>query len=408
MKIARLTGFLFLSAALAWLLFGASCSTDDKAEKVSYTEAIAKGKEHLENNEGDEAVKTFRYAQDLDADPPDAHFGLLLAQTMGLVNLLDTLLGMFDELFDVIGGADPNAPREVGPPAGAALQDLLNRVIGVPFGECETSFEYLAPGPEFTFELSSYELSLSGQPLLALGGDFNKTDAYWLGAVIALFSAVSDIAQANNLDFDLYTLLNNLDLSALDFTNDPMGSLAYIADLLDSLINDPYYPDFLTLLPDVGVEHMQSAGVNLGRVFGRVYGSLNHLAEDAGRPSSSQLTYADANGNDSYDPDIDSVRLGDLLMLDPELVEIISQLSWDLRNVLWEGSPDDVNPLKVDRLTLAMFNDLLIYLGLLDSPLLPNFIGFNIGRIFTDPSPTGLKDLLQLVVDLIYQLAEIN
>jgi hypothetical protein len=389
--VALLAAFVLLSLCIA-------CDTDEEEDidDLSLSEAIAEGKKKLAAGAGIDAQEYFRYARDLDDQSEGAAFGLILANTMALVDLVDDIV----PLLDLFAGDPSQVDYEPGPDVSAAIQSLLDTSANRDFADAEAAYQLLAPQGTVEFGLSKYELTIAGLKLLSLGGEFDKTDVHIFGASTALINGVLQLVQAYQLDLNLGALA----IPPLDLENDLLGSIVAVGDLLEVMLNDPYYDDFL-VMEEGGEAAMQNVGIALGDTFNRLNKAFLVLENETDDQGNDQFRFNDADGNGTYDPDVDAVSFA-CLTLEPELAGIVSDLSHHLALAFWEGSSADPNPLVVDKLSLGALDPLLIYLGVFDGPTLPAWIGFNIGELFSDPHPAGLRGLLEMLVEIINAIGE--
>jgi hypothetical protein len=385
----------------------ASCAKVDENE-TSFGDLIRTGKEYLVVNRGKYAVQDFRAAQKMKPDSPDANFGLMLANTMQFINTVDAISGLVGSFF--YSAPDESAEGDGGVVVQAETQSLgyylhnfFNAAAEQSFDENEVIFEKMAGQPDFSFQLDSYPIVYGLETLAAFEGEFDKTDLYAVGSVTALMNAVIDIVQSLNLDFDIFAL----SIPTVDFANDLPGSLQSILDLMDGLMNNADCPNFLMIEGQDGIDRMEEAGIMFGDAFARVVMALDQLAAETDDQTDDQIRYDDINMDGHYDFRTEPVMVGEMETLDPELVLIIKQLSVDMKCAFWEGSSADVHPARVDTLNLGMFNDLLVYLDILSMPILPDWLGVNIGKFFSDPSEDGLRSLMLSVMDLLESLMDI-
>lgn len=380
-----------------------SCG-DDEDDNPTYDEIVQIGKEYLMENKGAAAAEAFGEARKLDVEGTDANFGLVLAHVMQLVNLADMLVDMFSSLLLTQGPEPesqmaPAAPQFKADPIGDYIQEFLGDTLVRDFAESDAIFEQMAAGDDFVFDIEYYDIIFSGEAILAFGGQFDKTDLYLFGAVASAMNAVVDIVMSHDINFDF----ENLTIPTMDFTNDPIGAILGIVDLLEGLLTDPNYPNFLYLKDD-GTATMQDAGVSLGNLFDRFAGTFEQLARETDDQGDDQFKYYDTNKNNHYDSALDPVQIATLITIDPDLAMVLKGLGENLRFVFWEGSVKDPNPYSIDKLNLAMFNDLMIYLGVLQRPILPDWLGVNLGEFFADPSPDGIRSMLFTLIELANML----
>lgn len=375
-----------------------ACNPEDEADDLSVADAVAKGKRALSYNDGVDAARYFRYVRDKDAFNTDGAYGLVLANLQAMMNLVDSIVPYID-LFS----GDPAAVEpEPAWSTGEAIGHILDTSALADFQDSESAFVLLEPARPLRFDLSRYEWWLGDANLLSVGGEFDRSDLYLFGSVNALLLGVLDVVSAHNLDLNL----GSLAIPPIDLVGDPVGTLEGLSELLHNILDDPYFPDTLTMDEDGG-PLMADAGVRLGDACDRLYRVFNELSVETDDQTDDPIGYFDDNANGRYDRHVDRVRMGDVV-LSPEAASVLRNLGANLRDAFWEGSTADRNPLAVDRLTLGMLNELLVALGVLEEPILPDAIGFNIGKFFSDPHPAGLRGLvetLSLVLDEILEAA---
>jgi hypothetical protein len=401
---------LLILAMLAILSLGmVSCGERfDEEEDPSLSEIVKIGKGYLKENRGAQAAEAFKVARAMDDTHPEANFGVILSHSMQLINLVDMVIDLASSLFytapqDVEPGPENTVVMAQSEPIGDFIQEYLGDTIEGDFVENEVVYLEMADREDFEFRIAYYPIVLGGERVAVLKSEFDKTDLHLFGAVTSLVNAVVDIVQAHDLNFDLNALI----IPTMDFTNDLIGSLVGIADLLEGLLTDPEYPNFLLVKTPDGLERMKSAGINLGNAFERIVKMFDQLGREHDLQTDDPINYLDTNKNNQYDSALDPVQIASMLTLEPDLVRVVKGLATDLSYVFWEGSTVDPKPDQVDKLSLGMFNDLLIYLGLLRTPILPDSIGIEMGSFFSDPTEDGLRSMLLLIVDLIDQLAEL-
>ncbi|MCB1152607.1 hypothetical protein KDL45_03070 [bacterium] len=393
-RVARI--FTALTLTLSLVFGSVACEQEKESKELTVDEAVLKGKRALSSGDGIDANRYFKYAREKDGEDEAAAFGVMLAQIMGMFNFLDDL-SAFDGLFAV----DPDdIEPEPGPNTGDAIDNVLEGSALLAFGEAEDAYRLLAPAREVEFPLKSYELEIDGLTVLDLGGEFDKSDVYVFGALVALFNGVFHITDSHSLDFNL----GNLVIPPIDFQDDPLGTLAGLSETLRIILSDPYYPNFL-LMEDDGAESMQRAGIELGNTFDRLYQFFNQLTLERDGQANDQFRYIDVNGNQRYDADEEPVVLfGQTLQAQEAMA--FKAVCGKLRNALWEGSSADENP-QVDTIDTTTINQLLILLGVADEPLLPDLpFGLNIGQYFSDPTPTGLRGLVEALADVLDDIAD--
>lgn len=387
--------------------FALSCGQKfDEDEDPSLAEIIEIGKSYLMKNQGVQAAGAFKAARDKCQACAEGNFGLILAHQMQLINLLDEVVNLASSLFYTVG-PDPISNDEVAmvqsqsSQIGDYIQEYFDDTVANDFAENEMIYLEMEEGiDEFLFEIPHYKIIMGGDPLVTFQGEFDKTDLYLMGAVSSLMNGVVDILLAHNLNFDFDALV-------LPETDDTIEMVLGIIDLLEGLLTDPAYPDFLKIKDSEGLVRMQHAGVHLGNAFDRLAKMFDQLATERDYQFNDQVRYLDVDKNSIYDPEIDPVILVNLLTLDAGLAPILQDLFVDLSYAFWEGSDVDPHPYTVDTLNLGMLNGILVNQGILNSPILPEWLGVDIGTFFSNPSDDGLQTLLLEIIKLVNILMDL-
>lgn len=402
--------FLISLIVVYCFLFCVSCAddNDDNNDENGFDDYVHLGKTALADNDATTAANAFHQALAINPDSTEAKFGLVLSHVILFPNIIDDVLETISGLNFVEEGVDPEKntasfyPKPEGEHTNQIHGFFQDQVAGQT-AEAEALYEELAAGPDFDFELAQYNYRIGESDLFVFGGSFDQTDLHFFGALNALVNGICNFVFAHNLYFDFTVLI-------LPETDDDMNILIIIdaaIDMIDSLLSSTFYPDFLYLMEDGGVEHMQALGIDLGNVFARFYYALDNLQYESGDQTDDQIGYIDSDNNGAYDPDLDSVFIGQTITIEPELAIAITNLADKLAQAFYEGSSMDVDPYVEQLLSLADFSELLIALGILPIELgpivideLPEYIAFNLGTVFADPSPDGLRSLLEALVAL--------
>ena len=395
---------ILIGTALALTAGLMACDEEfDTYEDPSLEEILKIGKGYLMNNRGAQGAEAFREASNRYPESSEAYFGMILGNTMSFINLVD-------ELIDLVGSllltappdpetADSNVIRqELSATFGDALQEFFYDLIGIPFEENERAFSDLEENGEFLFDIEYYQFIFKEEAIVSFGGQFDKTDGNFFGAISSLMNFVTDLLLAHDINFDFDALLGGTEPT--DETDPPEEDVSLL-DSIDELLNNPDYPNFLYVKGEEGLARMRSAGVNLGNFFSRFAAMFTLLAQEKDYQGDDQIRYLDLDKDNHWDQLEEPVYLGTLMEMGPGLAPVVQDLCEDLALAFWEGSVADPHPYTKDKLTLGMFNGLLIYLGVFDKPILPDWIGFDVGSFFSDPTDDGLRTLILLLMDLL-------
>ncbi|MCZ7582508.1 MAG: hypothetical protein M5R36_03780 [Deltaproteobacteria bacterium] len=375
-------------------------------EDLDVDDIIAIGKGYLLEERGAQASEAFRAAIDLDADSAEARYGLMMAQIMQFTNLIDEFVLLIGQLD--LGGTAKNASTTSAETVdlGALIHGFLNDTLVPLLKSNEEQYAILAGQADLQFDLERYILRVNDSPVLDVGGEFDKTDLHFFGAVNAALDGVLEFLLAYNLGFDI----NALSLPESDPNTDLYTTVSGYLDLVEALLTDPTYPDFLTLV-DGGDGHLSASGVALGNVFVRLRRMLDQVATERDPQDDDPVRFLDYNHDGSYDKWSEPIAVGTLFVIDPELASALRVTAPRVAAAFFDGSSADPDPGRASPLTAADLNELLraldvlpIVLGNPDRPFviggLPDFIGLDIGSFFHDADPFALRDFLIQVIDI--------
>jgi len=392
-----------------------SCASDSShQDQATLNELLAAGKQYLAENRGEDAAAAFRRAWSLDAESTDAQYGLFLANIMQFANFVDQILGTINGLNFQSGLSAGDAPLPTGGEITTCsvasdddyadpIHNYLREFIVPQIVENETLYAALAQAPELRFALGSYPIQINKENLLEFGGEFDRVDLHFFGAVNALLHGLLQFILAYDLRFD-FTVLQLPELGADAPLTD---TIDMIVDLLDALLSSETFPTFLRLMPETGAADLQTAGIDFGNAFARLSLAWSMMARESGARADNQFGYNDLNHNGRYDGNAEPAFMGRTAVLDPQLALAVWDLSDVLTAVFYEGSPADADPTHANLLRLSDLNDLLAALGVLPLSLgsleidgLPSWIGLNVGAFFSDPTPDELRQMLELVIKI--------
>ena len=396
-----------LAVFLAGFIF-ASCGDDsDDDSDPGFSELISDGKAYLVAGKGAEAADAFRHAEKIEPDSTDARFGLMLANVMQFTNLLDEVLDIFSEIdFGKSAGLKGDGQTDQ---FGDILHDFFDVTIAGHIVKNESLYYRLEERGDFRFLLDGYTLKISDLTLVEFGGEFDKADLYFIGALNALIDGIVKIVLAHDLNFDIQDLSLPDTREAESF----LETVGPYVNLLENLLASAKYPDFLYLLDDGGAVKMRQAGVDFANAFARLALCFDQVAKETDRQDDDQVRYEDTNNNGSYNEQTDKLFIGTSLSFTPEETAGIKDFARNMATVFYDGSALDENPEEADPLTPATFNGLLTGFGILPYPVgddpdnpwfyidaLPPWPGVEVGYFFAYPDPEGVRSLLFELIDL--------
>ena len=397
---------LFFVIIIGALIF-AGCQTDDEddGDTAGVDDYIGQGKKHLEQNESLEAQKDFEKALSIKADSHEGRFGLFLARIIRLPNLIDQIIGTISSIsFENQANDRMTKSAPAAPVFDNTIHEYLYENVGGRLADNEDTYELLAAGSDFDFELDYYTIAIDESALMTFSGHYDQCDLYFMGALDAVMNGLMNFLLALNLDFDP-TLLILPDTETITESDELI--LAYL-NLVESLLVSEVEPNFLYYRED-GMEYLSQAGIDLGNAFARLNRAFDCMASAPLNRMAFQFHYFDRNADDVYTPFKDPVYIGDELVLSPDTAGSLEYLAEILPEAFYEGSEVDADPHTVTTITPAHFDELLYSLDLLPLKVgpvsidgLPEYPAINLGAVFNDPEPDALRNMLLLVVDIVY------
>ncbi|NLH47646.1 MAG: hypothetical protein GX444_03475 [Myxococcales bacterium] len=445
MRLRLVAVLLFLTITPLFL----GCSEKfDTREDPTLEEILRIGKRYLVAGDGGNASDAFEAAIKLSPTCDEAKFGLLISRNMQFMNLLNQLVAFASGGLAQTMPADPGAGLDMQVLAessnlGDYIQEFLGESAEVWYQACEQLYLDLMNDPDPSFEIEGFTMKLEGIVTFQFGGRLDRSDLQFFGVLNSLVEAVVNIAMAHDLNYDFFSLqipslnfdlggLEDLDLEAIQ---DLLEQLDPLIDLVESLITYEDNPDFLTLKGEDGVKRMQAAGVQLGQLFYRLHLLIDTAYRETGPQEAGTVHFIDDNMDGQGDRQLESLFIPGFGALEPDLVNGIDSLCILTAPAFWDETAYDTDPTHANPFYISYANDLLTALDVLpiviDKEMIEdllgidlNFLGDNfeiviseipeilpidVGPWFAYPSMTGIKDLLQSLVDLwdlVYTLVE--
>ncbi len=265
---------------------------------------------------------------------------------------------------------------------------------------------------DFHFDLDFYSVTLI-DPFLrpTFSGTHDQGDLYFFSAVYSAIDALFSLGLG--LNFDLNPLLL-ADLGLQDiggqlglFTLDDDGggefaaSLAELVTLLDQILGDPVYGEFLRLRTDAGEGYVRAGGAELGWIFGNLALMVQTVDKETDDQRDDVIRFIDENRDGLWnDPEP---------LLIPGVAELEYELAWILHDLFLALKVDltDGYAFQFEQLT-----PLLDYLGFAGLSLVIDMLdlagvdAIDLGQVFRDPDPDGLRPLLTEIQALLQMLQE--
>ncbi len=282
-----------LALTLALSTFAAGCRgyNGDEALQEDSERLVTQGKKYLSENRWGQARENFAYVVDnYDPTHSEARFGMVLAD---LLSFTDTIR----LVSSLAGGLAP---------ASAEENEFVNQLVTDVIHDLRSKFEsidrnlLLAQGnPGFTFRIKSLPiyLSASTEPTIDLGGEWDRADLFLVDTLVTGLLGALNLGDSIDLRFDVLRAYDYLSQSGFS-----MDNLQHLQSLITYILNDPNYPNFLSVKPDGGNELLAKAGWQIGKAVHNWQTALYLTSIETDDQSDDMLQYVDANDNGRYDP----------------------------------------------------------------------------------------------------------
>jgi hypothetical protein len=361
---------------------------DDDDTPWPPNELIEEGKRWLALGDGDRADLYFRQALEQVPDHPEANYGLVIGNAMHGLDLVGIIL---DYVYSVL---DNGGPVKADP--DNLLDNFFAQALdGLIYSGGSEQLEYaeicLENGYAFQQD-DAIPIIIHFEHLADVSGQFDEAELHAAVVPTLLLWGLVEHIDAISLDCD-YTQAYLL--AQLNW-NDLMAALKEAIPILIGLIDDPAYPDFLTL-PAENVPQMKDAGLRIAESLEQFRLIFPAIESEAGADQATDVFgYDDLNGNDQYDegepyriPELGSLNAGQMAT-----VNALRYAAVKLRDSFWDYTEFDVDPDAPNPFRLSYLNPLLQAFGL--PALIPDwpFLQIDFGAFYADPGADGLKQLL--------------
>lgn len=274
-------------------------SGDDAYRNEQTLKLLNQGKDLLAQNQWGLAKEVFQQVLDTyDNANSEARFGLVLAD---LLSFTDTIR-LVSSLTDSFSSA---AAEEENRFVNQLITDLIHD-LRAKFVTIDNNLLLVEANPGFVFRINDLPIYLSNdkEPSTNLKGEWDRADAFLLNALVKAVLGTLDYADSIDLRLDV---LRAYDYFSGRLPSDP--SLADYQSLIAFILNDPAYPNFLSVKKDGGNALVASAASNLGKAVNNFQIALYMTSIETDSQSDDILQYVDRNKNGRYDPPI--ARTGD-------------------------------------------------------------------------------------------------
>ena len=374
-------------------------TADDDSTPSDADPFIESGKAYLRAGEGNLARVEFNKGREADPLHEGCWYGLVLADAL---HDFDTISIIVSYVEMVLGYQPPS--RDIPQTGQGFIDDLINIILdGMLFqntDELVAQVEKLRQEhPDVIFPLDRMPIILNFEEVADAHGDYDFPDAQAAEAFAQIFSGLAQHLTALNLDFNLGLLF---ELTGIDWGSLPIDELlGLIVDYALALVDDPMFPDFLTLKNDAA--DFKAAGLETGLGWYNAADTFALLIAETGSQDNEVLGYDDANGNLQWDEN-EHLIIPSWGVLDDEQ----NNAAWAFHNLfghladsfldytVYDTDPENPQPFK-----LFYLNEVLDALGL--PGLIPDweFLTIDFGAMYRDADPTAFKDQLLAILYLI-------
>lgn len=283
---------------LMLLLATASCAgpaPDDTRER-KIAELLERGKAALGRNEWSTAKTTFETVlHDYDENNNEARFGSALTDILFLSDILRYVGSLGDSAS--VGEFLPLADDE-----SRYLTDLISGAlneVGAKFASADQHLSAVEKDAGFVFRIESLPLYLSEGKTASvdLRGEWDQADALFLHGIVKVLLSTIRLVDSVDLGFDFPRAHGY-------FTRDDFDAskLSHLAGLATYVLNDPEYPNFLSVKEKTGRESVAAASLTLASAFSDFERALYVASREKDDQDDDILGYKDVNGNGKYDP----------------------------------------------------------------------------------------------------------
>lgn len=279
--------------------------------------------------------------------------------------------------------------------------------IGEEMGRAVADLDLLQA--DFEFELDFYSVDLL-PPLVqpTFSGIHDMSDVSFFGAVYAAIDALFSAVLALDLDLNP-TLLQALGLTDVvsgsgflpiaDVDDGVAEDIAAVVAVLDSVLGDPVYREFLTLRAEDGESYLQWSGAQIGMIFGRLAEMIERVAAETDDQTDDVIRFVDDNGDGLWnEPEA---------LIIPGVIEMKYDFAWIVHDIALALKVDFTDGYAFRLEELAPLFDYLnlqpisAAIGMLDAV---GIDAIDLGVVFREPSPAGLRPLLEDSLEILEQL----
>jgi hypothetical protein len=286
-------------------------SGDDTYRNEQISKLLNKGKTLLAKNQWGLARETFTAVLTCDADGDgdndftencgydssnsEARFGIVLADLLSFTDTIRLVSSLLD------GFAPASASSEENKFVNQLITDLIHD-LRAKFQSIDQNLLLVEGNPGFKFRINELPIYLTNdaEPTVDMSGEWDRADAFLINALVRAVIGILDYADSIDLQLDVLRAYDYFSQSAFD-----LDKFTHVEGLITYILNDPNYPNFLSVKKDGGNELVASAAHNLGQAVYNFQVALYMASIETDSQSDDILQYVDANSNGRYDPPID-------------------------------------------------------------------------------------------------------
>ena len=372
---------------------------DDDTDEPDVEECLEEGRKWLAIAEGDRARLSFQCVLDLEPDNEEGLYGLALADTIHLIDVLGILVDYVNVILD-FGG-----PVKAGDQAKYDETDVLDRLLQIVMNGLvlDISKELAETAAILQEDFKDPKYIHEGIPLVVdfelrdtMIGEFDRSFLTASQSFSELFSGLCGhlIVMSLDMDISLVFMLGNVDFE------DTATAVGDLIDIIILMLNDPGHPELFTL-DEEGLELYTSLGLTIGDGFDNYLNTWGAVGSETDDQADDVMGYVDSNSNALWD-NTEPFFLPYFEILEPEEMNTLfmfTGVAREFRNAFWDLTFKDVDPANPNPLPLAALNPVLELLGI------PGFIPPNltlaVGEWYYDPDPLAVRNFIENLVGVL-------
>lgn len=290
-------------------------------------------------------------------------------------------------------------PVEISP-----MVDTLKGPMDDVITEMFRHMDHVLGSATWTFDIPKFNftiLDLLFHP--DLSGQNDTSDAYFISSYVNAIGGALDLLFGVNVDInpvvmaaiitDYEDIFSELSLGD---TEQLLEILEYLDHLIELILGDPAYSEFLLVKEGAGYDRIEKSGNEIGEVFGNLVYMIDSINEETDDQSDDAIRYIDINENGIWDDD-EKLLIPGVGAFEKELAFALREVLLALKINFTEGVP----------FSLTSMNELFVYFDMYwVTIILDALYVFDIGEVdlatfFNDPTEAGLRDLLADVKDVL-------